>query len=183
MNARRTLYGLTLGAAVVAAAGLAAPGCDKSPDMPKANTNQPVPPPSSEDVAAQVEKARQEAMRQAGVAADAVKQAGANTADKISDAVNDAKSSDAARNAQAAAGDAAARAKEEGSNLLGKIESAIKENRLNEAQTYVDAFDRMKANVPDELKTRYEALKTNLKAAKDRATTPAAPATPAEPNK
>jgi hypothetical protein len=161
MSTRQYLASLVVGCALVVAAG-----CDRQPSQPKATTNTPVPPPPASEA---IEKA---------------KEAAAKAGQKISDTVTDAKNSDAAKSAQATASDAMAKTKEQGAELLGKLDAAIKANRLDEAQTYVDAFDKIKANVPDDLKARYESLKTQLKAAKDKATTPQpAPATPAEPNK
>jgi hypothetical protein len=158
MSTRHYLASLAVGCALVVGSA----GCDRQPSQPKATTNTPAPPPSAEDVAAMAEKAKA-----AGMAATQ------KTAGAVSNAVTDVKNSDAM-----------AKVKEQGAELLGKLDAAIKANRLDEAQTYVDAFDKMKANVPDDLKARFESLKTQLKAAKDKATTPQpAPATPAEPNK
>jgi hypothetical protein len=160
-----TKHGLC-GLVVVGAMALV--GCDKQPDPPKVGTNKPAVP-TVEDIKAGAAKAAEKTKEVATDAAHAAKQAGANTADAISNSVNDAKSSEAARNAQATAADTMDKVKAQGSDLLAKLDAAIKENRLTDAQTYVDAFERIKANVPDELKTRYESLKASLKAAKDKA--------------
>jgi hypothetical protein len=150
---------LVVGCALVAVGGVA--GCDRQPSQPKATTNTPTPPPTAEDMAATRDKA-----------IAAAKAATQKTAGAVSDAVTDVKNSDAM-----------AKVKEQGAELLGKIDASIKANRLDEAQTYVDAFDKMKANVPDDLKARFETLKTQLSAAKAKATTPPPAPTPAEPNK
>jgi hypothetical protein len=161
MNTRHSLASLVVGCALGVVVGAAAPGCDRQPSQPKATTNQPSAPPTAEDVATMRDKA-----------ISAGKAATQKTAGAVSDAAADVKNSETM-----------AKVKEQGAELLGKLDAAIKANRLDEAQTYVDAFDKLKANVPDDLKARYESLKTQLSAAKAKATTPQPAPTPAEPNK
>jgi hypothetical protein len=72
--------------------------------------------------------------------------------------------------------------KTQGSELMTKLDTAIKENKLDQAQTYVDALDKLKTNLPEDLKTKYEQLKTSFQAAKAKVTnTPPPP--PPELNK
>jgi hypothetical protein len=173
MNARHALYGWILGAAAVVGGVTSGTGCDRTPTR-KATADKPTPPPSGQEVGRMAAEAEAKARAAAGVAADKVKAAGANTADAVSNAVNDAKASDAARNAQATAGNAAEKVKAEGNDLLAKLDAAIKSNKLDEGQTYVDAFERIQDNVPAEVKAKYDALKARFAAARAKA---------AEPNK
>jgi hypothetical protein len=173
MNAKYGVCGLILGAAAVVGGVTAGTGCDRNP-TPKATTGTPVPPPSSQEVARMAAEGVAKAKAAAGVAADKVTTAGANTADAVSNAVNDAKSSDAAKNAQATAGDAMEKAKAQGNDLLAKLDAAIKSNKLDEGQTYVDQFEKIKDAVPAEVKAKYESLKAQFATARAKA---------AEPNK
>jgi hypothetical protein len=72
--------------------------------------------------------------------------------------------------------------KTQGSELMTKLDTAIKENKLDQAQTYVDALDKIKTNLPDDLRTKYDQLKTSFQTAKAKVTnTP--PPVPPELNK
>jgi len=181
MNARHGLCGVVLGASLLVGVAVTGTGCDRN-DMPKANTNKPVPPPTAQDVAQRAAEAEAKARAAAGApprdAAASAKDAAANTAanakDAVSNAVNDAKASDAAQSAKATADDVMAKVKADGQTLLDKLDNAIKSNKLDEGQTYVDAFDKIKDKVPAELKAKYDTLKAQFAAAKAKA---------AEPNK
>jgi hypothetical protein len=173
MNAKHGVCGLILGAAIVFG------GCDKKADQTQAP--KPASRPNAEQYNAAMERAtteREKAGQRAAEAAQKASGAAANTAAeagaKTSDAVNDAKSGDAARNAQATAGDAAEKAKAQGNDLLAKLDAAVKSNKLDEGQTYVDQFEKIKDAVPAEVKAKYDALKAQFAAAKAKA---------AEPNK
>ena len=173
MNARHGLCGVVLGASLLVGVAVTGTGCDRN-DMPKANTNKPVPPPTAQDVAQRAAEAEAKARAAAGVAVDKTKEAGANAADAVAKAANDAKASDAAQSAKATADDVMAKVKADGQSMLDKLDTAIKSNKLDEGQTYVDAFDKIKDKVPAELKAKYDTLKAQFAAAKAKA---------AEPNK
>jgi hypothetical protein len=168
MNATHGSFGIVLATAVAAAAVTA--GCDRQPN-PKAGGGKP--PPNYNQM---MEQGREAARDAAAKAAQAATRGAPTTPPSNADL----KTLEAVTAEQMAA-DVKAR----GADLLGKLETAIKANKLDDAQTYVDAFDKIKDNVPPELKTRYESLKAQFQAARPKATTPQpqpAPA-PAEPNK
>lgn len=79
------------------------------------------------------------------------------------------KADNAAKNASAGASDALAAAKDQGTALVNKMKAAIENNRLDEAQTYVDAVEKIKTNLPEDIKAQYEKLKTRLSELKAKA--------------
>lgn len=172
MNVKLGAYGLILSAAVFA-------GCDKKPEQPAAGGRPPANYNEMREQGAKAQEAAgaaaaESARQRMGAATNAVANTAATAGNAVGNAVNDAANSDAARNAKAAAGDAMDKVKAQGNDLVAKIESAIKSNKLDEGQTYVDAFEKIKDTVPAEVKAKYESLKTQLAAAKAKA---------AEPNK
>ncbi|HEY7115882.1 MAG TPA: hypothetical protein VH475_04820 [Tepidisphaeraceae bacterium] len=174
MNAMRWSVSLVLGGAMVFALG-----CDRKPSEPKVD-NKPANP-VVQDMKAAAEKAAEATKKAAEKAVEATKTAGADVAKAASDAAKTAKGvpaptadavkSDAAKAADAAktkAADAAADMKTQGQQLLDKLDTAVKQNKLDQAQTYVDAIEKIKANLPDEVKAKYEQVKTSFQAAKER---------------
>ena len=73
------------------------------------------------------------------------------------------------------AADAAATAKTQATDWMSKLEDAIKAKKLDEAKTYLDKLDTIKASLPDDLKTRLATLKTSFDAAKALPSLPAIP--------
>src|SRR5438045_574779 len=80
----------------------------------------------------------------AGVGAANTKEAAANATDAVAKAANDAKASDAAKSAEATATDVMEKVKADGASMLDKLDASIKSNKLDEGQTYVDAFEKIK---------------------------------------
>jgi ElaB/YqjD/DUF883 family membrane-anchored ribosome-binding protein len=176
-------------ATLLAAALVVAAGCDDSskPTEPKVNTNPTLP--TADQLKADAAKAVDQGKAAVGSAAekvkeatpavvdkakettanavDATKNAAANAGDALKGAA--AKAPDAAKNAAAHATDATATARAQGTELLAKLRTAIQENKLTDAQTYVDGLERIKANLPPELKTQYEGLKASFDAMKAKA--------------
>ena len=146
---RWTVSFLLAGALVVA-------GCDDTnkPKEPKVDTTPATPSvPSAEQLKADAARAAEAAKVAAQDAAARAKAAAPEVLDK-------AKETTVA---------AAEMAKTQGAELMSKLDSAIKENKLDQAQTYVDGLEKIKAHLPEELKTQYERMKTSFAAAKAKA--------------
>jgi hypothetical protein len=70
------------------------------------------------------------------------------------------------------AGDAAAAAKTQAGEWMAKLEQAIKDNKLDEAKTYMDKLQSMRASLPAEWQTKLDSLKTLYEGAKAKAAIP-----------
>jgi hypothetical protein len=146
-------------------------GCDNDsskPKQPKVDNTTPNKPalPSMDQIKAEAAKGIEKGQAAAASAAEKVKE---NAPAVIEQAKNTTAS-------------AVEMAKTQGSELMTKLDTAVKENKLDQAQTYVDALDKIKTNLPEELRTRYEQLKASFQAAKAKVTnTPPPP--PPELNK
>ena len=92
------------------------------------------------------------------------------TADK---AAADAKS--ASDTAAKATADAAATAKANATDWMAKLEDAIKAKKLDDAKTYLDKLDAIKASLPADLQSKLASLKTAYDGAKTGAAIPATP--------
>jgi hypothetical protein len=159
-------------------------GCDNDtskPKEPKVDTTTPNKPalPSVDQIKADAAKGIEAGKAAAASAAEKVKAATPGVIEQAKETT--ASAVDATKTNTAAATEMA---KAQGSELMAKLDAAIKENKLDQGQTYVDALERIKTNLPEELRTRYEQLKTSFQAAKAKVTgTTTPPATPAELNK
>ena len=142
---------------VLSAAFLA--GCDdKKPEQPKVD-NTPKPAlPSADDLKKGVQAANTAAADAAKKAADATKSATADATRTVTDASK-----------SIGATDAAAAAKTQAADWITKLEDAVKANKLDDAKTYVDKIDAIKANLPADLKSKFDSLKTMFDAAKAKA--------------
>jgi hypothetical protein len=164
MTAKRFFLPFVLAGALIA-------GCDdKKPDQPKVDSTPKTG--TVNDMKAGVDKAADQAKTAASdaakSAADATKAAAANTADATKTAAGNA--ADATKSSPA--GDAAAAAKTQASDWMAKLEDAIKNNKLDEASTYLDKLQAMKASLPAEWQTKLDSLKTAFDAAKAKAAIP-----------
>jgi hypothetical protein len=164
MTAKRFFLPFVLAGALIA-------GCDdKKPDQPKVDSTPKTG--TVNDMKAGVDKAADQAKTAASdaakSAADATKAAAANTADATKTAAGNA--ADATKSSSA--GDAAAAAKTQASDWMAKLEDSIKNNKLDEASTYLDKLQAMKASLPAEWQTKLDSLKTAFDAAKAKAAIP-----------
>jgi hypothetical protein len=164
MTAKRFFLPFVLAGALIA-------GCDdKKPDQPKVDSTPKTG--TVNDMKAGVDKAADQgktaASDAAKSAADATKAAAANTADATKTAAGNA--ADATKSSSA--GDAAAAAKTQASDWMAKLEDSIKNNKLDEASTYLDKLQAMKASLPAEWQTKLDSLKTAFDAAKAKAAIP-----------
>jgi hypothetical protein len=153
-------------------------GCDDSnkPKEPKVNaTPAPSKPalPSVDQIKADAAKGIEAGKAATATAAEKVKETAPAVIDQAKTTTGNAVDS-----TKTAAASAAEMAKAQGTEWMTKLDTAIKENKLDQAQTYVNALDNIKTNLPEELKTKFEQLKTAFQAAKAKAT-----ATPPELNK
>jgi deoxyribodipyrimidine photolyase len=145
-------------------------GCDNDsskPKQPKVDTTPAKPAlPSVDQIKADAAKAIEKGQAATANAAEKVKEAAPAVVEQTK--VTTVTAADAV--------------KAQGSELMSKLDAAIKENKLDQAQTYVDALDKIKTDLPAELNTKYEQLKTSFVAAKAKVTnTPPPP--PPELNK
>jgi hypothetical protein len=164
MTAHRTAAGILVVLLSIVA------GCDNDsskPKQPKVDTTPNKPAlPSMDQIKADAAKGIEKGQAAAASAAEKVRE-------------NAPAAIEQAKNTTATAVDMA---KSQGSDLMTKLDSAIKENKLDQAQTYVDALDKIKTNLPDDLRTKYDQLKTSFQTAKAKLTnTP--PPVPPELNK
>lgn len=140
----------------VLAGALIAAGCDdpNKPKEPKVNPGPSTPTlPTAEQIKAEAAK---------GI--EAGKVAAADAAAKVKAATPEV--IDQAKTTTATVTEAA---KTQGSEMMAKLDSAIKENKLDQAQTYLDGLEKIKANLPEDLKSKYESMKTSFAAAKAKA--------------
>jgi hypothetical protein len=168
MTAKRFFLPFVLAGALLA-------GCDdKKPDQPKVDTT-----PKVNDMKAGMDKAADQAKTAAAdasksaadaakSASDATKAAASNTADATKAAAGNA--ADAVK--ASPAGDAAAAAKTQASDWMAKLEDAIKNNKLDDAKTYMDKLQSMRASLPAEWQTKLDSLKTLYEGAKAKAAIP-----------
>jgi hypothetical protein len=171
MTAKRFFLPLVLAGALLA-------GCDdKKPDQPKVDATPKAP--TAGDMKAGMDKAADQAKTAAGNAVDATKAAAANTADatkaaaaNTADATKAAASSAGDTVKASPAGDAAAAAKTQAGEWMAKLEQAIKDNKLDEAKTYMDKLQSMRASLPAEWQTKLDSLKTLYEGAKAKAAIP-----------
>jgi hypothetical protein len=151
---------LSLSIALVLTAALLA-GCDdKKPEQPKVDSTPKPALPSADDLKKGVQAADTAATDAAKKAADATKTAAADATSKLTDA---------SKAAAAGASDAAAAAKTQAADWIAKLEDAVKANKLDDAKTYVDKIDAIKANLPADLKSKFDSLKTMFDTAKAKA--------------
>jgi hypothetical protein len=162
MTAKRLFLKLVLAGAMLAVAG-----CDdKKPDQPKVDTTPKTP--AVSDTKAGMDKAADQAKTAAANTADATKAAAASTADATKAAAANtadatkaaaANTTDASKAAASTAGDATAAAKTQATDWMAKLEEAIKNNKLDEAKTYLDKLEAMRASLPAEWQTKLDSLK------------------------
>ena len=156
MTAMRYVLPLLLAGALLA-------GCDdKKVDQPKVDNTPRMP--NVNDVKAGMDKAADQAKT---AAADA----GKATADAARSATDAAKTAtgNAVDATKSATSDAAAAVKSQANDWMAKLEDAIKSNKLDDAQTYVDKLDAVKASLPAEWQTKLDSLKATFSAAKAKA--------------
>ena len=173
MTAKRFFLQLALAGAMLAVAG-----CDdKKPDQPKVDATPKTPAVSDmktgmDKAADQTKNAAADAGKSATdaakSAADATKAAAGNAADATKAAAGNA--ADAVK--ASPAGDAAAAAKTRAGEWMAKLEDAIKNNKLDEASTYMDKLQSMRASLPAEWQTKLDSLKTLYEGAKAKAAIP-----------
>jgi len=123
-------------------------GCDDKKPDPKVDNKTPSADKSAEDAKKVAEDAKAKADAAAAAAKDATDTAGK------------------------AAADAAATAKASATDWMTKLEDAIKAKKLDDAKTYLDKLEAIKASLPADLQSKLTSLKTTYDTAK------AAPAIP-----
>ena len=160
MTAKRFFLPFVLAGALLA-------GCDdKKPDQPKVDATPKTP--AVNDMKAGTDKAADQAKTAATdagkSATDAAKSAADATKAAASSAVDTVKASPA--------GDAAAAAKTQAGDWMAKLEDAIKNNKLDDAKTYIDKLQAMRASLPAEWQTKLDSLKTLYDGAKAKAAIP-----------
>jgi hypothetical protein len=162
MTAKRFFLPLVLAGALLAVAG-----CDdKKPDQPKVDATPKTP--AVNDMKAGMDKTADQAKTAAGNSADATKAAAAKTADATKAAAANtadatkaaaANTADATKAGASTAGDAAAAAKTQAGDWMAKLEDAITKNKLEDAKTYLDKLEAMRASLPAEWQTKLDSLK------------------------
>jgi hypothetical protein len=155
----------TLSAIVLAAALVA--GCDDKKPTPKVEADKPAMP--SMDAMKEKAAAAADATKDAAAKAmEKTKDAGAKVAEGTKDMTASAvdKTKTATADAPAKVADATATGNAMAADWVAKLEDAIKANKLDEAKTYMDKLESVKANLPENLRQRYEGLKVSYEAAK-----------------
>jgi hypothetical protein len=167
MTAKRLFLPLVLAGALLA-------GCDdKKVDQPKVDNTPRMP--NANDMKAGMDKAADQAKTAAAdQAKTAAADAGKTTADAARSATDAAKTAtgNAVEATKSATSDAAAAVKTQANDWMAKLEDAIKSNKLDDAQTYVDKLDAVKASLPAEWQAKLDSLKATFSAAKAKAAIP-----------
>lgn len=101
---------------------------------------------------------------------DDVKKAADNAAKNATDATKNATAT-----ATDAAKTAADEAKKNASGWMTKLEAAIKDNKLDDAKTYLDKLNAIKAQLPADLQSKLDAATKAFDAAKAKAAVPGLP--------
>lgn len=106
--------------------------------------------------------------------ADDVKKGVDNATKTITDTSKNATATatDASKTATDAAKTATDEVKTNASDWMDKLQAAIKENKLDDAKTYIDKLQAIRAQLPDDLKGKFDSLKAAFDAAKAKAGLP-----------
>jgi hypothetical protein len=133
-------------------------GCDdKKPKEPKVDNTPKAATTNMDDV--------RKAAAEKAAAADAAARSATNAAKTAATDAADATKT-AAADATQKATDAAAAVKTQATDWMAKLETAIKDNKLDEAKTYLDKLESVRASLPVDWQTKLDSLKSAFNAAK-----------------
>ncbi|MDB5323177.1 MAG: hypothetical protein JWN40_4808 [Phycisphaerales bacterium] len=156
MTAKRYFLPFLLAGALLA-------GCDdKKTEQPKVDTSK-----AATDMKMDAQKAADQAK---AAASDAGKSA-TDAAKSASDATK-AAAGNALDAVKANTTDAANATRTQAQEWMTKLEDAVKNNKLDEASTYLDKLQTMRASLPVEWQAKLDSIRTTYEAAKAKAAVP-----------